>query len=271
MTRSHDLPEFSNPPINELVMGVQFAPPSGYQLIYAYEVFSLFQSRYPKIEERAPLPPKFETFGSVPPIAGLNFEVLDRPGHPRFWFISAEGQHLLQFQQDKFYHNWRQVDGQPEVNYPRYGAIRSAFSQEIQELSDLFVSRSLTALQINQVEITYINRIYGDGPTSHPRPDEWLRFLKFGDRQVEFFNGSYGEVIRSEGGDPEARLYVDLNSAVDLLGRSMLSLSLTARGAPPNNSISSALDFLDRQSDFLVKTFADITTEDSHIKWQRMR
>ena len=41
MNRPKDLPEYDNPPINEVVLGVQFSTPEGYRQIYADEIWKI--------------------------------------------------------------------------------------------------------------------------------------------------------------------------------------------------------------------------------------
>lgn len=270
MPRAADLPEFGRPPINEVVLGIQFNKPPRYQLIFAGEVYQLFRPRFSRVEEQAPLPPVFETFGA-PVQQMLDFQIMNRPDHPRFWFLDETGHELLQFQQDRFLHNWRQVDLAAEAIYPRYKNLRQSFSEELEQLDNLFRRGDASPLSINQVEVSYYNRIYGDGPSTPPRPDEWVKFLNFGDREPEGFNGVYREIIRGDDGKPKGRLYIEINSTVDAQGRRMIVLSFTARGAPPESDRETALATLDLYSDLIVRTFARITTDDAHKKWERKR
>ncbi len=270
MTRSDSLPSFAKPPVNEVVLGVQFARPERYQLIYSRDVYDLFKDRYPTIQEQVALPPHFETFGATTTGNAFSFQLAGPAAHPRFWFIDTTGHELVQFQPDKLYHNWRQLNNQ-DADYPRYSALRSSFSRELHELDTLFRSSSAAPLNINQVEVSYYNRIYGQQPDVSPRPDEWLKFVDFGDRSPEAFNGTYREVIRGSTGQPIARFFAEINSSVDELGHKMILFTLTARGAPTESSIDAALEFLDFQSDFIVRTFAEITTEEAHKLWQRTR
>src|SRR5258708_1658 len=81
-----------------------------------------------------PPPPQFETFGG-PAQPGVQFDIGFGLRHPRFWFLNKEGTELLQFQADKLIHNWRQVDGQPGAEYPRYETIVGRFSEEVTALA----------------------------------------------------------------------------------------------------------------------------------------
>lgn len=268
MPRSEGLPEFDQPPINEVVLGIQFNQPPTYNLILAAEVYRKFRARYPLIEEQGPLAPVFETFGGVPTGKQFSFELMSRPDHPRFWFLEPTGHELIQFQGNRFLHNWRQHDHE-QVPYPRYEKLRARFAGELAELNSVFLSEGAGELTVNQAEVSYYNRIYAELPSEYPRPDHWLKFLNFGEREPESFNGVYREIVRGPDDQPLARLHCEINSAVDSLGRRMILLTLTFRGAPQGDGLSEALDFLDTGSDMLVSTFARITTEEAHAKWQR--
>lgn len=63
LPRPDHLPDFRTPPLNEVVVGVQFAPARGYQQILAGEVWELYRAQFPTVEEMPPIPPAFETFG----------------------------------------------------------------------------------------------------------------------------------------------------------------------------------------------------------------
>lgn len=268
MPRSEGLPEFGRPPINEVVLGVQFNQSPSYNLIVAAEVYRKYRDRYPMIQEQAPLAPVFETFGGAPSGNQFSFELMSRPDHPRFWFLEPTGHELIQFQGNRFLHNWRQHDHE-EVPYPRYETLRTRFADELEELQSVFLSEGLGKLSVNQAEVSYYNRIYGDSTVEFPRPDHWLKFLNFGEREPESFNGVYREIVRGAEKQPLARLHCEVNSAVDSLGRRMILLTLTVRGAPKGDGVTEAIDFLDMGSDIIVSTFAKITTEVAHSSWQR--
>jgi hypothetical protein len=48
-------------------------------------------------------------------------------------------------------------------------------------------------------------------------------------------------------------------------------LTLTARGAPIGAGVAGALEFLDLGRRWIVRGFADLTTERMHIAWRRTR
>jgi uncharacterized protein (TIGR04255 family) len=268
MPRPPELPEFEAPPINELVMGVQFNPVRGYSLIRAGEVWDLFKSEYPVVQEQGELPPRFETYGGgVEPFA-VGFNILNSPPHPRFWFLAPGGDQLLQFQTDRFLHNWRQIDGLGG-EYPRFENLFDRFRSETQRLAQYMEALEADTFTVNQVEISYVNRIYAGDRRTLPNAGDYFRFINFGQVDTESFGGNFRRVAVSADGKPKARFYCDVASAQDANGAAMIVLTLTYRGAPTATSPSGALELIEDGRNFIVQTFADITTEAAHNKWRR--
>jgi uncharacterized protein (TIGR04255 family) len=266
--RPADLPDFGHPPLNEVVIGVQFAPPKGYSQVRAGEVWKLFQSQYPVVQERESLPPSFETFGL--PRAGQVAEGLRFVSgalHDRFWFMRESRDELIQFQQDRLLHNWRKV-GDQSNEYPRFERMLELFRAELRALEGYAATLFPQTLSINQCEISYINHITNEVGTL-PRPSDWLRFATFEGQSPEDFSAAFREVIRDPSDRPVGRLSCECSSAVDQAGRAMLVLNLTVRGSPAGPSIDSALEFIERARTMIVKKFAELTTAAAHQAWER--
>lgn len=267
-TRPSHLPDFKNPPINEVVLGVQFSQPAGYQQIYSGEVWNLFRDEYPKVQEHMALQPAFETFGlSSQPTQSFNF--LTGAAHDRFWFLNEVSDQLLQFQQDRLLHNWRKI---PDVDteYPRFEKMIAKFESELESLQKYMRSLDSQALVINQCEVSYINHIQIE-EEQDLNPCHWLRFFGVEDKIPDDFNLTYREVIKSEDGKPAGRLTVEALSARSHAGKKIIRLSLTARAAPKDSTIGSALSFISKGRDIIVTSFADITTEFAQKKWGRTK
>lgn len=259
------LPDFRSPPLNEVVLGVQFSVPGGYKQILAHEVWSLFREQFPLVEERKALPPLFETFGSTE-TRGLQLSFMEGPLHDRYWFISQDKQHLLQFQNDRFHHNWRQVDG--EGKYPRFKYMLSNFSEETKVLFDYFGNLAKEPVQITQAELTYINHIYY--PVQRMKnPFRFLKFVNFNRPVPDDFNSTYRWVLRDSSGEPIGRLICEAKTAYNKKRGGLLILQLTARGAPKKPTISSALEFLKLGHEVIVTSFAELTSDSADRIWQR--
>ncbi|MGN6470577.1 MAG: TIGR04255 family protein [Rhizobiaceae bacterium] len=267
MTRPLDLPDFLSPPLNEVVIGIQFNAIRGYQQIFAKDVWELFSSDFPRVQEQPALPPSFETFG-LPSRPQINFGIMTGAQPNRFWFLTEDEEELIQFQQDRFLHNWRKV-GDQSNEYPRFEKMIDNFKSEALRLSEFFHSRWSESPKINQCEITYINHI-GYGSSDRTNPGEWLNFVSFYGELPEDFNLAFRRTIHDGDGKPRGRFIVEANSALNGNGKRIIVLTLTVRGAPKQPNLDSALEFLNNGREIVVKSFADLTTESAHRTWERI-
>ena len=65
--RPADLPDYENPPLNEILLSLQFSQPSGFgnvQIVLLWQ--KLFKEKFPNYQEQPPLQPLFEVFGPNP-------------------------------------------------------------------------------------------------------------------------------------------------------------------------------------------------------------
>jgi len=265
LPRPDDLPDFGKPPLNEVVLGVQFSPPKGYQQVRVGDVWKLFKADYPLVQEHQALEPAFETFG-LPRHAqiGGRLSFVSGAMHDRFWFLRSTGDELIQFQQDRLLHNWRKVGDQTN-EYPRFEQMAARFKEELQQLESFLVGLSPQVLVINQCELSYINHIeIGDEPVD---PAVWFRGVSLAGVKTEDFNIGIREVIR-DNGHPVGRLIYEIATGVRDAKR-VLVFNLTARGAPSASDIDSAMQFVAKGRELIVRRFAEITTEGAHKVWER--
>ena len=265
--RPDHLPDFRNPPLNEVVLGVQFGSPRGYQQIYAGGVWNLFRDEFPKVEEQPPLTPTFETFG-LPTKGRQQIGLITGATHDRFWFLRHGGDELIQFQQDRLLHNWRKIaDGTNK--YPRFESMVTRFRNELGQLQDYMNKLSPQTLAINQCEVSYINHISVD--SGDFIASDWLRFVSFVDREPDDFSVGFREVIRDSEGQPFGRLICDAALGIKADRQPVILLTLTVRGAPKGQDINSSIEFLAMGRDLIVCKFAELTTNEAHKKWGRMK
>jgi uncharacterized protein (TIGR04255 family) len=104
-----NLPDFTDPPLNEVILSVQFAALGNLKSAHIGLLWERLRSEYPSISEQAPIPTVFETFGipSQAP-ARMQIQTFLTPPLPRYWFERPGYPDLLQIQQDRILHNWRQ-------------------------------------------------------------------------------------------------------------------------------------------------------------------
>lgn len=263
MQRPDHLPDFTDPPLDEVVLGVQFAPVPGYTSVHSMSVWELFQPEFPGIQEHLILEPQFETFGGANFQASPMIQVGEPPVGSRLWFLSPDENHLVQFQPDRFVTNWRkQPNPQP---YPRFEGLSEAFEQNISKLAQHFEAEFSYGIDINQAEVAYINII----PVSDfSDAGDWFKLWNGGDIKVESLNTSFNEVIMGSDGQPIARLYHKIQSVFAVDGKhKAFRLSLTVKGKPQGNSIEAAMDFLKLGRDAIVTRFGEMTTEEAQKHW----
>ncbi len=267
--RPEHLPDFSHPPLNEVLVGVQFAPPIGYQQIYSGDVWNLFRKEYPKVTEQPPLEPAFETFG-LPSTSSIGqFKFLTGAIYSRFWFLSEDESELIQFQQDRFLHNWRESVDSPSV-YPRFETMISKFKNELSNLQNYMLGISSQPLSINQCEVSYVNHII-ISDASERSPHKWLHFYNLKGEVPEDINFSFREVIHNDDGKPRGRLIVEAITGMNVKNQKIIRLTLTVRGAPKENTIDAALELLSDGRNIIVTKFAELTTDYAHKKWGRIK
>ncbi len=268
MSRPETLPDFANPPLNEVVLGVQFSSPRGYQQILAYEVWGLYRSQFPNVEELPPLPPSFETFGLPSPMQ-FNFNVMTGAKHDRFWFLSPKGDELIQFQDDRLLHNWRKV-GDATNEYPRFERMIESFEAELLKLQQYCAKLTPQELNVTQCEVSYINHIYVDADDRQLDAGDVFRFAQFPGEKPEDFSFNFRRTISGADGSPIGRITGEVQSAIhNQTGSKIFIFTLTARGAPAKPNIASALEFLKVGREMVVNSFAELTTEAAHKIWGR--
>ncbi|OWY28489.1 TIGR04255 family protein [Herbaspirillum robiniae] len=265
VARPDGLPDFLNPPLNEVVMGVQFSRPKGYQQIYAGQVWQLFKDQYPVVQEQPALPPAFETFGLqqqiFPPPPGFGF--FSGAMHDRFWFLTSKGEELLQFQEDKLLHNWRKI-GDETNEYPRFESVIDRFGDELGKLQEFMTTLSGQQLLINQCEVSYINHIVFT--EALPTPQHWLNFVNFQSISPNDVSMVLRETILDDEQRPQARLTYEI-SIGQKSGQQMMNLGITFRGIPKTPNLPDVLAFLNAGRLRIVTRFAEITTTAAHEYW----
>lgn len=272
---SKHLPEFDNPPVVEVALSVQFETLANLRTPQLGLLWQEFRDRFPVTEEHPPLDTVLERFGVPPTPKGVaRFQMLTAPPVPRCWFLNKEGTELVQVQQDRFVHNWRKA-GDKDA-YPRYDHVRTTFESELRRFGEFLLGQQAGELNPNQCEITYVNHITsGEGWKHHGQLGDVLTL--FAPRYTDEFRPvpedgrlSVRYVIPNDAGEPVGRLHV----AVEPVYRSaddvpMFALTLTARGRPLGDGVPGVLGFLDVGREWIVRTFASITTPKMHTIWRR--
>jgi uncharacterized protein (TIGR04255 family) len=237
---------------------------------------SRVQEAFPRYEEQPSRPPMGEVFLPLGEAPQFRVELLPAPSTPRYWFLSADGTRLIQLQHDLIAFNWRRTpEGGGE--YPRYPTLRESLVQVLDELVAVLEQGGGRGIAVNWCEVTYINHIRpGPGEGERLRVERVLSWVQgrpsggtgflpsLEDAQLRWrYQIPNGEV-------PRGRLAVFFDSAVSRPdGVPMWAMTLTSRLRASGRGASDALEALDLGREWVVRAFAELTSEEMHERWER--
>jgi uncharacterized protein (TIGR04255 family) len=271
--RVRDLPDFTNPPLNEVVLSIQFASLTGLRSAYIGLFWERIRSEYPSVSEQAPIQAAYETFGIPNQVRpSVQIEMLMTPPLPRYWFERPNAPDLLQIQHDRILHNWRQQTDNSRV-YPRYEAVKASLEREVAVFQKWLSEEGVGKIEPNQCEVTYINII----PTGEDKHEHLERITPL---WAGAFSASHSNALErahvqttflfSVDDTPAGRVYVSFQpSILPSDGSPIFRMEVTARGRPRGESLADAISFLDLERDQVVRTFAAVTTQEMHKLWGR--
>ncbi len=264
------LPKYDNPPVVEVVFGVQFTPigkldPAHVGLLWQEK----FRDRFGQTEEHPVLLPQVE--GADGPFSAGTPAVATpaTTGASRTWFV-AEDTSVIQVQRDRLLYNWRRAG--PEARYPGYVEVREQFWKAMGDFAGFLQQHALGQMAHRQYELTYVSHL-AHSVKDRPRhigdvfPDlAW----RGGDRFLDAPEAASWAASFAAGGDP-MRLYVSLGSARHLETKEdILRLDISARGMPPSDSDIGPQAWFDRAHEWIVRSFADLTHEElQRDEWLR--
>ena len=202
------------------------------------------------------------------------FMFSNKPPNPRYWFISASKNSLVQVQHDRFIRNWRKVIDSDV--YPHYDeTIRPNFISEFSAFCNVLKDRGLGQLEVDQCEVTYINYIEaGRGWEKHHHFPNIFNFLPLtinatGNIKAESIQYVGKNIIQDDNDNFIGRLIVEIVPTYKQNEDTPIYVfNLTARGMPEDSSIASAIRFIDFGRKSIVQNFKDLTTTNMHNIWE---
>jgi len=273
MAETQNLPEFENPPVSEVVLGVQFEPLLSWAVPHYGLYWARIRDEYPEAQVQPPVVRQVEIFGAARFKTHGTINLSVGPENPRCWFLTADQTRLVQVQNDRFLINWRKVVGD-EV-YPRYEkAIRPKFAAEFARFMAYLKDAGMESMNVTQCEVTYINDVpLGEGWTSfsdlHDVISPWS-----GEMTDKFLPPPETIQINVAYPIPEqrGRLHVAMQHAFRPKdSKETIQLRLTARGKPQDSELKSILEWFDMGREWIVRGFADFTAETAQKRWERTR
>jgi uncharacterized protein (TIGR04255 family) len=266
-------PDFDAPPLVETVLGIQFEPLFGLDLLELGRLWARLRDTYPKHEIHPILAAQFETF-ERPVLEELLLPLGLNAPPARCWFLTPDDTELVQVQPDRFLLNWRKRSGKGD--YPRYEAMRARLLQALAKFQAFVESESLGEIAPNQCEVTYVNHMeQGKGWTA---PSDVARvFPGFSGRwsagflpDPEDVRAALRFVIPGPDGKPIGRLHAQLEPRYRRQdGAPLLALTLTARLRPMTADLAGAVDSLNLGREWIVRGFTSLTSKGMHDLWER--
>ncbi len=265
------LPSFENPPVVEVVCGVQFKSLDRLLIPHFGLLWEKFKPEYSACQEAPPLMPAIERFDGPEP---TEVEFPADPPLPRVWLVHRNNNGLIQVQRDRFLHNWKKV--RLDDAYPRYAYVKQLFAQHLETFERFLADSDLGSMLPRQYEMTYVNQI--------PRGQGWDSLSDLGtvfpdfcwrDRPDRFLGVPEGRHLRFNFGIPDesARMHVTIRNAVRREdGIQVALLELTVRGYPEDPARTAMWEWFDHAREWIVRGFADLTGDQiQNDVWRRMQ
>lgn len=271
---SNALPEFSDPPLHEVAISVQFEP---LDRLVVPEIGLLWQhygSRFSHVEQHPTIEPAIERFGVKSIAAPPRLRLIENLPLPRVWFLSERKTELLQIQQDRFIRNWRRLTD--EDQYPRYvDHIRPRFVEDLKDFYAFLEANEIGKIVPNQCEVTYVNHIRNcDLWRVHSEMAKvfacWSSdYVAPADCEIEDMRFQIKHLIKKNG-EPVGRLYIIADPAfLGVDDEPIFSLKMVARGKPLAEDIEGVLAFVDLGRESIVRAFANVTRTEVQMHWGR--
>ena len=261
---STDGPHYRNPPVIEVVCGVQFSGAHDWQTTHFGGFWQFVRTDYPLFEDHPPL--EKLRLGT----AALEPEILTMPPLRRVFFIQPPGNFLIQLQPNRILHNWRKIEESDQ--YPRFETAYPKFVSSWQTLKEFTASARLSEPEPDIFELTYINHI-SSGGTKFPR-DVW-DYLAFYEQTPEAVLAKESSAMVMHFGwplpDDAGVLTFDLKHGVRASDENeVLLIELNARGSAKGGS-RTMHDWFDLTHRAIVNTFDSLTTESAHKLWGKIQ
>jgi len=267
------LPQFDAPPVVETVVGLHFEPLADFDVAQRSLYWSRVRATFPKLEEKPPLDEIREEFGDDGPATGaqIRWQLTDTPPSPRLWAKSADGRHTIQIQQDALLVNWERDPAAPST-YWRYQERRRDLAEKLDALDQFLREAEIGALRPTSCFATYVNHI------EYERADQFSDTLE---RLLTMWRNETSDgwlPPLEQGGlhlmfplpEKQGRLHVNIAPALRRKdNKRILRMDLTARGAPHDQTIESALTWVDLGHEWIVRGFASLTRPEMHELWRR--
>lgn len=263
---SAGLPDFSDPPAVETLLGFHFKPLSGWSVPHFGLFWHKIRREYPRVEVH-------------PPIAGemVRFELDARQAQfhltsevpVRCWFIHKSESRIVQVQNSSFIQNWRKSDKGSQ--YLHYDDLRPRFLHMWRLFREFLLKNGVEEPIVTQCEVTYINHI--DRGKGWDRLSQLSEVIPTWSAQTSegFLPAPVGISIDAvypirDVGKLEIILQPGIRKAD---ATETLQLVVTARCKPRTSDARELLNCLNLGREWVVQGFTDFTSKSMHEIWGR--
>ena len=266
--------DYENPPVIEVVCGVNFAPLTAFKAVHIGMLWERFKGQFPQTEEHPPVAMVLEQLGIPALPAGSEFQFLESPPLPRIWFLDAAGNGIIQIQRDVFLHNWRKL--RETDKYPRFKTVISDYKKHFEVLTEFVAENHLGELFPLQYELNYVNHISESDFWSNGKAlSQLLPDFLWRESKARFLPAYESANWKTTFTLPESngRLHLTLQTAFKKPeNKPLLLLELKARGMAKDQSMDAVWKWFDLAHDWIVRGFDDITDNKAQQKlWGRKK
>lgn len=265
-----NLPTYSQPPVVETVVGVQFDLLPKLTSAHLGAFWTDLGNDWPQVSDAPPLDPQFEKFDDSGSWSRVGVRLtLAQVAPTRVQIRNADGDRMIQIQNGRLHVNWL---GQGGAAYPRYESVRRDFNETLTHFREFLARENLGELRTNQWEVTYVNQVPKN--TVWKNPGDWQFFRPLQSIlginpsvQLESFGGEWHFEISPQRG----RLHVKWQHGrqSDPKEQELIVLTLTARGSLPADTEAGAglNEGLDLGHATIVRTFRELMTDEANSYW----
>jgi uncharacterized protein (TIGR04255 family) len=259
-------PSFKNPPVIETIAGIQFAPLQEWTVPHFGLYWSQVRRQFQRVEVHPPVAPEIDGSGTI------RIALVEQP-NVRCWYIGPRPTELVQVQQDRFLVNWRQLTDSDA--YPHYiDRTRPLFVEQLSAFLAFLKQESISDPQIIRCELTYVNHIIkGNG---WEVAADWDKvFTVCGDlRGEDFLPAPESRRFALNYPMPSGNGSIDVDAARAIRKRDakdVIQFTIKAKGRPESSTADDIYKWMDNAHDWVVKSFAELTTKEMHDRWERIQ
>jgi len=269
MAKKIELPDYKQPPVTEVAVSIQFAPLEELTAAHVGLYWTKIKHEFPNVTEQ---PPIVHIVERPEPEYRFEASLSQKPDLPRIWFADKTGTALIQVQRDRFVYNWRRAKNSD--TYIRFPAVKAQFLRRWREFLAFLKEQDAPAPQVDQCELTYVNRI--DQGELWKSPAEWGNVFPSltWKPKSNFLPEPENLRLHMRFGAPNVggRMHVDILPAM-LPGSKapIIHFSLTVRGLPSELTDEAVDSWYETAREWIVAGFADLVSKEADVLWQRQR